>query len=76
MKEKLTVRLPKDNLDFVKAYAAAHQITVTEMINRYLEQLRTQHSDIDPAVAKISGLVPEDIDVNSTYHEAMLSKHQ
>ena len=74
-KEKLTVRLPKENLDFMKAYAAEHRITVTELINRYLEQLRTQHDPIDPEVRRISGIIPADIDA-TTYHEALLAKHQ
>src|SRR3954462_4175960 len=37
---KLTVRLPKTDLDFAKEYAQAHRITVTELIDRYLRSLR------------------------------------
>lgn len=75
-KSKLTVRLPEENLDFIKSYAAAHRITVTELINRYLQQLRSQHSAIDPAVERISGLVPDDIDAKAVYQEHLLAKHR
>jgi hypothetical protein len=39
---KLTVRLPKNDLDFAKQYAQAHRITVTELIDRYLRSLRSR----------------------------------
>jgi hypothetical protein len=76
LKEKLTVRLPKENLDFVKYYAAEHHMTVTEIINRYLQQLRSQNTDIDPAVEQISGLIAKDIDTKTLYREYLLGKHQ
>jgi hypothetical protein len=37
---KLTLRLPKSDLEFAKQYAQAHRITVTELIDRYLRSLR------------------------------------
>jgi hypothetical protein len=30
---KLTVRLPKDDIEFAKRYARSHRITVTELIS-------------------------------------------
>ncbi len=37
---KLTVRLPKQDLEFAEQYARAHRITVGELIDRYLKDLR------------------------------------
>ena len=75
-RQKLTVRLPKEDLEFVKRYAAAHQLTVTEVISRYLKCLQQQHDKIHPEVKRISGLVPAHIDAKAAYHEHLLYKHQ
>jgi hypothetical protein len=37
---ELTVRLPKENLEFAKRYAREHGLTVTELIGRYLKALQ------------------------------------
>lgn len=73
---KLTVRLPKSDLDFAKQYAQAHRITVTELIDRYLRSLRGgSGSAIHPEVEKISGLIPPEVDARAEYHEHVLRKH-
>lgn len=45
---KLTVRLPKRDLEFAKEYAQAHRITVTELIDRYLNQVSPWRSRGNP----------------------------
>jgi len=67
---KLTVRLPKSDLDFAKQYAQAHRITVTELIGRYLRSLRGGGGSgtIHPEVEKISGLIPSEVDARAEYH--------
>jgi len=37
---KLTVRLPKQDLEFAEEYARAHRITVNELVDRLLRRLR------------------------------------
>ena len=64
---KLTVRLPKSNLEFAKRYAQAHRITVTELIDRYLRSLQGEVGTTHPEVQKISGLVPAEVDARSEY---------
>ncbi len=75
---KLTVRLPRENLEFVKRYAAEHQLTVTDVLNRYLTRLREGATGrpIHPSVEKISGLVPSDFDARALYHNHLLGKHE
>jgi len=73
---KLTVRLPKKDLEFAKKYAQEHRITVTELIDRYLQRLQGgQAAAIHPEVEKISGLVPSNVDAESLYYEHLTSKH-
>ncbi len=74
---KLTIRLPKDYIEFAKRYARAHQLTLTELIARHLRQLRSRGDDeIHPEVAKISGLVPPHVDAEAEYHDHLENKHR
>jgi hypothetical protein len=74
---KLTVRLPKEDLEFAKRYAREHGLTVTELIDRYLRALQgAPKSKIHPEIARISGLVPSDVDAKETYVEHILEKHR
>ena len=46
---KLTVRLPKADIEFAKRYARAHHLTLTELIDRHFRRLRSQEeSEIHP----------------------------
>jgi uncharacterized protein DUF6364 len=74
---KLTVRLPKKDLEFAKKYAQEHRITVTELIDRYLRRLQTEHpAGIHPEVEKISGLVPPDVDAEAMYREDLIKRYR
>lgn len=78
--QKLTVRLPQDDLQFIKQFALDHNITVTELIRRHLARLR-QHTqtELSPKLQQITGILPQHIDVGSAreeYHDYLLSKHQ
>ncbi len=73
---KLTVRLPKSDLDFAKQYAQAHRITVTELIDRYLRSLQGGTGAIHPEVERISGLIPAGVDARAEYREHLLAKYR
>ena len=74
---KLTVRLPKRDLEFAKQYAQAHKITVTELIDRFLRSLQTSEgATVHPEVERISGLIPPDADTRSEYREHILRKYR
>jgi hypothetical protein len=74
---KLTVRLPKEDLEFAKRYAREHGMTVTELIDRYLRALQTgPKSKIHPEVERISGLIPSAVDAKEVYIEHILEKHR
>jgi len=75
---KLTVRLPKNDLEFAKQYAQAHRITVTELIDRYLRSLRGGTGVVHPEVEKITGLIPQDLDIDgkAEYRSHVLKKYR
>ena len=73
---KLTIRLPKQDVDFAKSYARAHGMTVTEFIDRYLRRVRAlEQQGPAPEVAAISGLVPADAEAEQLYHRHLEEKH-
>ena len=73
---KLTVRLPEENLAFLKEIAAANHVTVTEMIGRYLMRLRKQmESPIHPEVQRVTGLVPADVNAREVWRATLERKH-
>ena len=74
---KLTVRLPKADIEFAKRYARANRLTLTELIDRHFRRLRSQEKGgIHPDVERISGLVPSHVDAVAEYHEHLLKKHR
>jgi len=74
---KLTVRLPRAEVEFAKQYAREHGITVTALIDRYFSRLRAAvPGPIHPEVERFAGLVPEHIDARQVHREHLESKHR
>lgn len=73
---KLTIRLPRQDVEFAKAYARQHGLTVTEVIDRYLRRMReSEGSDLSPELEAITGLVPQDLDAEAVYRHHLTTKH-
>lgn len=74
---KLTIRLPEEEIDFAKNYAARHGMTMTQLIDRYLKALqRRPEGQLDPDIVRFSGIIPEDVDARDEYHGGMAEKHR
>jgi len=73
---KLTIRLPRQDVEFAKAYARAHGLSLTEVIDRYLRRMRAldQHAPA-PELDAITGLVPEDVEAVAEYRRHVQDKH-
>lgn len=73
---KLTIRLPVEDVNFVKRYAKANGLSVTEVIDRYLRRMRLLDSETPPAALdEIAGLLPADMDADAEVHERRSIKH-
>lgn len=67
---KLTIRLPVEDVVFVKRYAKANGLSVTEVIDRYLRRMRLLDNEAPPAALdEITGLLPADMDVEAEMRE-------
>ncbi|MCC5870452.1 MAG: hypothetical protein JJU27_18270 [Gammaproteobacteria bacterium] len=73
---KLTIRLPRRHVEFAKAYARAHGVTVTEVIDRYLRRMQALEQYAPSAeVAAITGVIPGDVDAEAEWGQHLVDKH-
>nr|WP_301289563.1 DUF6364 family protein [Natronocella acetinitrilica] len=73
---KLTIRLPRQDVEFAKTYAKAHGLTVTEVIDRYLRRMRALEThQPSPDLDFITGLIPADLDAEDEYRRHLTNKH-
>lgn len=73
---KLTIRLPKEDIEFAKRYAREHGMTVTEVIDRYLRRMKTlEQHPVSSELEFITGLVPADVEGEELYRKHLLDKH-
>lgn len=74
---KLTVRLPVDDIAYLKGYARKRGITVTEVLHRYLFRLQElERVDIHPEVSRLTGLVPSEVDAREANTLHLKEKHR
>ena len=74
---KLTIRLPAGELDFAKAYAREHNMTLTALVHRFFSQLRkSRNADIPRSLEAITGLIPPDVDARDEYAAHLQGKHR
>lgn len=73
---KLTIRLPSKDVEFVKAYAKRHGLSVTEVIDRYLRRIRALEDYApSPELDAITGVIPADVDAEAAFREHQREKH-
>jgi len=68
METKLTLRLNKNVIERAKKYAQNHKISLSKMIEVYLESItstRKKDNEITPLVESLSGVI--DLDTNVDY---------
>lgn len=74
---KITIRLPRQDVEFAKAYAKAHGLSMTEVIDRHLRRLRALEQHTPSAeLDAITGLLPPDLDAEQAYRDHLSDKHR
>ncbi|NLB27232.1 MAG: hypothetical protein GX820_11130 [Bacteroidales bacterium] len=81
METKLTLRLSKKIIDMAKDYAHAHNISLSKMIESYLEsitQKSVEETEISPLVESLSGILKlnEPIDFQKDYTNYLTEKYK
>jgi len=61
----------------METYAKKHGKSVAELLDNYIRHLQRRESQtLHPEVTKMTGILPEIIDVEPQYHQHMVDKHQ
>lgn len=74
---ELTVRLPEEELRFLKTYAQENGTTAPEILAGYVRRLKSSsRRPLHPDILQITGLVPEHLDAEAEYRHHLLDKHR
>ena len=81
METKLTIRLKKKVIERAKDYAHIHKISLSKMVESYLESITNQKSEdieITPLVESLSGVIhlTEDFDLKNDYSNYLTEKYK
>ncbi len=81
METKLTLRLNKRVIDRAKDYAHIHNISLSKLIESYLESItkqKTAATEISPLVESLSGVIQldENLDYRKDYSNYLAEKYK
>ncbi|OFX18470.1 MAG: hypothetical protein A2041_13475 [Bacteroidetes bacterium GWA2_31_9b] len=81
MDTKLTLRLRKSVIERAKQYAQNHRISLSKMIESYLESITAQKAkniEISPLVESLSGVIhlDNDFDYKNDYSNYLTEKYK
>ena len=83
METKLTLRLNDNVIDRAKSYARIHKISLSKMIENYLDSVTKQkvkenNTTITPLVESLSGVIdlPSDFDYKADYQNYLEDKYK
>ncbi len=73
---KLVLEVPEEQIQSAVRFAKQHETTVDELVARYLQQLGpAEVADLHPAVQRLTGILPSDLEPKEAYLQAVLEKH-
>lgn len=81
MDKKLTLSLNGDVIETAKMYAKSNKISLSKLIEAYLETLTKREkleNDITPLVKSLSGVITidDDLDVKDEYAQYLMEKYK
>jgi uncharacterized protein (UPF0254 family) len=73
----LKIELPEEEVNFVESYAKEHGRSVADLLDIYIQRLqRRESADLHPEVKRMTGILPEEIQVEDEYRTHVLGKHK
>ncbi len=81
MKSKLTIDLNKDTIESAKSYAKSNQISLSDLIENYLNSLSKKDKNrysVSPLVESLTGILPQKIGDNykREYYDYLNQKYR
>ena len=78
MNTKLTLNLDKSTIEVAKNYAKSHHVSLSKLIENYLNSLTRetkQKSTVTPLVEGLTGIIPADFDERKEYRDYLDKKY-
>lgn len=78
MNTKLTLNLDKDIIDEAKTYAKSHKVSLSKLVENYLNSLTRdskKKSSVSPLVESLTGIIPSDYDEKNDYRNYIDKKY-
>lgn len=78
MNTKLTLNLDKDIIDEAKTYAKSHKVSLSKLVENYLNSLMRdskKKSSVSPLVESLTGIIPSDYDEKNDYRNYIDKKY-
>ena len=78
MNTKLTLNLDKDVIDEAKTYAKSHRVSLSKLVENYLNSLTMdskKKSSVSPLVESLTGIIPTDYDEKKDYRNYIDKKY-
>lgn len=78
MNTKLTLNLDKDVIDEAKTYAKSHSVSLSKLVENYLNSLTRdskRKSSVSPLVESLTGIIPSDYDEKKDYRNYIEKKY-
>lgn len=79
MNTKLTLNLDKDVIDEAKSYAKNHHVSLSKLIENYLNSLTREtkkQQSVSSLVESLTGIIPNDYDEKQDYRNYIDKKYQ
>lgn len=78
MNTKLTLNVNKEIIESAKEYAKMHEISLSQLIENYLNSLVKKEIKVSPLVQSLTGVIPVDDEANcrSDYYNYLDEKYQ
>ncbi len=75
-KKKLTIRVDRRLIDQAKMYAAAHNTSVSQLVESYFANLpQKENKERSALVQQLTGILPADLNVEEAYHDYLMEKY-
>lgn len=78
MNTKLTLNLDKEVIDEAKTYAKSHRVSLSKLIENYLNSLTREtkkKSSVSSLVESLTGIIPSDYDDKKDYRNYIDKKY-
>ena len=78
MNTKLTLNLDKDIIEHAKTYAKSHRVSLSKLIENYLNSLTREtkrKTTVSPLVESLTGIIPSDYDERKDYRSYIDQKY-